>query len=393
MSASIDIGAIQSTTIDIGAIQNTAGATPVNKLVADSITISDGFALNATISQSLSDAISLTDVQTIYGPDDSNPFIFTDDFFTLSDSVSTFLSSLGFLTATASDSITITDSVSGAFAGIFISVSDALVFLDNWNYLFASAADSFALSDQLVGLLITILIQQSDSISLTDAFQVLDLSSADSSTIEGPPLGDSLTLSDGISDTVGIPISHSDSISISDAESLVGADILNLSDSLTFTDAVLAANPQGIAVSDFISLIDFFQLLKSGSFSPVSADTVTISDSASLVLQQEGTPQSDQVLFTDTVQLILAIDLNLNDSLTLTDKDVNDNVNSPTINKSFSDTVLVTDFVIVQDGINIYLSDPFALSDGLAIMDGVTISVQSDLNPYLRRYLNDVIPN
>lgn len=350
----------------------------------------------SSINLSVGDSVSLLDTQTGYQPDAGFPSIFTNDLIVLSDSAQATFQQISFLTTTASDSLIITDATSGAFAGLFIVVGDTLTFLDNFNYLYVTAADSFTISDQLMSIIQTLDITLGDfpSLSISDGFQIELVDSATSTNIYVPILADSITFTDSTNLTLNIPLILSDSLSITDGLILAGSESVVISDSFTITDNVGGIeSPLGVTVSDFLTLSDFQSLLLSGTFTSPIADQFIFTDAFFFNATMESPTQSDEIDLSDEMQAVLELNLEISDTMSFSDSDLNDNVNSPSVNKMFADTISMLDFVITESGGNINLSDPLALSDGLGLSDNVAFSVTENINSYLRRYLNDVISN
>ncbi len=132
-----DIGPLQTPATDIGPLQS-QGTSPL-------------IALN------FSDTLSFLDTQTLFTPDASVPSLYTDDLFTISDSIQVTVPSVGILTKTVSDTLNNwSDAVGGVFGGLFVAVADTLTFLDNWNYLTQTTADTINFWNDSMAFLVAI---------------------------------------------------------------------------------------------------------------------------------------------------------------------------------------------------------------------------------------------
>jgi hypothetical protein len=238
-------------------------------------------------------------------------------------------------------------------------------------------------------------------------------------TIVGPPpvvvpinevLTDSFTLSDSITELIQVPqIAFSENLTFSDAVGVTANDFITFTDSLTLGDSVSFIAGIPLVLGDSIALSDSVQELLITVIFVALNDTLSLSDSEQVanripravindfilftdkiaVLANQQLTLSDQLAMGDLVQLLLApiANLTLNDSFTLSDA-VSTNLQSIFQNL----TVSVSDTLFLQDAVGIALSQALlSFSDSLTFSDSVKVVLESTLNSYIRRYLNDIV--
>ena len=164
------------------------------------------------------------------------------------------------------------------------------------------------------------------------------------------------------------------------ATTLTLKDLLALSDKLTMQLTLLQNQ---IQLNDTLSLGDGFQLIEHDIQIKPLANIITLID-ALIETQQSKTSedQTDNLLISDSLQILLAPLLALSDQITLSDT-LAIQVGS---GLSLSDSLSFTDSAGLQIIENLLLN----LSDTLNLSDSIENTSSSDLDNYLRRYLNDV---
>jgi hypothetical protein len=164
------------------------------------------------------------------------------------------------------------------------------------------------------------------------------------------------------------------------ATTLTLKDLLALSDKLTMQLTLLQNQ---IQLNDTLSLGDGFQLIEHDIQIKPLANIITLID-ALIETQQSKTSedQTDNLLISDSLQILLAPLLALSDQITLSDT-LAIQVGS---GLSLSDSLNFTDSAGLQIIENLLLN----LSDTLNLSDSIENTSSSDLDNYLRRYLNDV---
>jgi len=221
---------------------------------------------------------------------------------------------------------------------------------------------------------------------------------------------DQISLSDSVViQTPGGPLVFSDSFSFTDSVTVVLNDLYTFSDQLMLTDAsvdvvvvIIVINGDTLTLTDAIIATPFAVITLSLS------ESLTISDALS-IFTSNPLSTNDQLVLQDSIQLSSMFVNDFSDTLSLTD-----NVQVvliPIENTVVTDQFMLSDVVTVQLN-SIFTPLTLSLSDSLALMDGVSIGaipeniafsdafmlddsiklvVISYLNPYLRRYLNDVV--
>lgn len=210
----------------------------------------------------------------------------------------------------------------------------------------------------------------------------------------------------------------------------------SLSDTLSLSDSVIETLQPALSLSDQIVLTDLVLIPGGGTGIPITlGDTFVFNDANSQIIQLLGhltASLSDQIslgdaesnaipigltikdpraklALSDSVKQALLQLVKLNDQLTLTD--LVQDVLMPIANLQPSDTFTFTDAVVTNlasifspiflnftdqlaiNDLNLILKSPDYLSvvDTLNLQDSVIVSLITDLNPYIRRYLNDVL--
>lgn len=270
----------------------TAGATPINESVSDTLTLSDSdietLGLNVVISGdafSLTDAliftlgvpgIGITDSFTfgdsqVYSENffipffdtltlaDSDPFspplnmVAFDDSITLSDSISTLvIVSVGII-----DTLTLSDTIR-AVANVLVRESDAFTLGDIFQFsipFFAQINDNFIWRDAQIVAWSSVLPPFADSLTLSDSVVVANLPFW---TVLSESLSDTFTFSDGLLFNASINIPNGDTLGLSDnvtVNNSFNPFNQSLSDSFLFSDGILL-----IVQGDLIQLADSLML-------------------------------------------------------------------------------------------------------------------------------------
>ena len=180
-------------------------------------------------------------------------------------------------------------------------------------------------------------------------------------------VGDQNTLSDALVGFVTYATLISDSITFSDALIAVGRvapTTIQFEDQLFFSDNVIITTViPGILLGDSLSFTD--RLSTNRTQSNGIADAVSLSDALGVTLLSS---------------------MGFSDTLVLSDASV------ATPNSIFLPlSLLTTDALSFSDGLAFVLSkSSIAFGDKYCLSDGILVDFPTLLNPYLRRYLNDV---
>jgi hypothetical protein len=179
-----------------------------------------------------------------------------------------------------------------------------------------------------------------------------------------------------------------DSVSLSDNNNQTADVVVSESDGLSLSDSIIVSPFTVIALSfsDGLSLSDVDKIFTS---SPITFnDTLNLTDSIRLGYIYFFGGISDELMLQDSVGILLAPirDLSETDQLTLSDNVtvVNASIFTP-INFTFIDDLSLSDSV----GYNYPTIGVF--KDSLMLTDAITVVILTSFNPYLRRYLNDVV--
>lgn len=248
--------------------------------------------------------------------------------------------------------------------------------------LTVSQIDILTLSDSKI-VVLSLLLTFSDAISLSDAVQV---------QIPGGPLvfADSFGFLDSVTVVLNDFYNFSDALNITDTQlEIIVVVISNLSDGLTLSDNIIVS-PFSVIVlnlSETLPLIDSFKEFTSNPLT--FGDTLNFQDLvklSGLTFYQF----VDQLLLSDLAALLLAPIRNLtnNDMLTL-----NDLVAVQLLSIFVNLTVTLSDSLQIGDGIGVVLRERglIMLSDSFSFGDSFVFVINTNLESYLRRYLNDVV--
>lgn len=246
------------------------------------------------------------------------------------------------------------------------------------NALTINQSENFNFSDSeivVLGLLLTF----SDSVSLSDSISI---------QYGNVTVSDTFTFLDGVQVVLTFNYAFTDSISQNDTLTINAGIVEVLGDVLTLIDSIIVS-PFTTLLLALTETLTFFDSIQVFTSQPLSfSDVITLSDSTNYSSMR--TFQfSDQLALGDSVQLLLAPirNLQLVESLTLSDVITVNNASIFTpVNLMFNDTL------VMQDGIGLTVEPSLSsLSDSFMFQDSFTIVIMTNLNPYLRRYLNDVV--
>jgi len=191
------------------------------------------------------------------------------------------------------------------FLPITETLSDTLVLSDAIGLGFGNALfDSFTFSDAFTTLVPILGLSLSDTLSLSDFA---------ASTL-GLIISEQLLLSDLLDYGLSLPLSDSDSITLSDAVIFLIGVGLGKSDTLTFSDVLRIATDVRRTLGDNILLSDFLVTLLAGL--PTYSDSFALSDTARLGLSL-GLSQNDSLVLSDAVLLAIVNNLIVTKSDTL----------------------------------------------------------------------------
>ena len=310
------------------------------------------------------------------------------------------------LTETLTDTISLSDAL---VTGLGLLLSDTFTFSDSVQ-LTAIAIDVTIQDGSWVNVLsdtqqyeVDYFIPFTDTLALLDSVQIdLDFTFT----------GDSVSLSDALSENVGIPLSFSDDFTFSDAiVTYIGGSLVeSFSDTLSLSDAV---SKQLSGMLEVICGIYGTPLLfqPNAEFGGPPPDNFVFVDTLNLLMQSFYS-FSDILALSDNVAIqvqvtFLALTETLSDTLSLSDS-LSLLGGTPL---TFSDTLSLSDSITVQpipDTISLQLSDDFAFSDSYGLLmvgneiiasiqdslylsDSIDVLLTESFNSYIRRYLNDVV--
>lgn len=270
----------------------------------------------------------------------------------------------------ASLDLGVKQSGSGLDVGVLQSTSTSvLTIVQSENFNFSD-------SEQLIlGLLLTF----SDSVSLSDSISI---------QYGNVTVSDTFTFLDGVQVVLTFNYAFTDSISQNDTLTINVGIVEVLGDVLTLIDSIIVS-PFTTLLLTLTETLTFFDSIQIFTSQPLSFnDTIVLQDAIFLSSVPRFT-FSDTLALNDGVQLLLAPirNLQLVDTLNLSDAITVNNASIFTpINLSFNDQV------VMQDGIGVSaLPVLHSLSESFMFGDGFVIVVKTYLNPYIRRYLNDVV--
>lgn len=240
-------------------------------------------------------------------------------------------------------------------------------------------SENFNLSDSTIQVL-DLLLTFSEAISLSDAI-ALEYGNVTAS--------DTFTFTDSAVLICNLLYVFTDLISLSDNESNTADVVVDIEgDGLSLSDSIVVGSFVNLffSFSDSLNLSDVDKLFTS---SPIAFnDTLNLTDSIRLGYIYFFGGITDELMLTDAVSILLAPIANIleTDQLTLTDGITVNNASIFTpVNFTFTDDLSLSDSV----GYNYTTKGIF--EDALMLTDTFTIVILTDFNPYLRRYLNDVI--
>lgn len=240
-------------------------------------------------------------------------------------------------------------------------------------------SENFNLSDSTIQVL-DLLLTFSEAISLSDAI-ALEYGNVTAS--------DTFTFTDSAVLICNLLYVFTDLISLSDNESNTADVVVDIEgDGLSLSDSIVVGSFVNLffSFSDSLNLSDVDKLFTS---SPITFnDTLNLTDSIRLGYIYFFGGITDELMLTDAVSILLAPIANIleTDQLTLTDGITVNNASIFTpVNFTFTDDLSLSDSV----GYNYTTKGIF--EDALMLTDTFTIVILTDFNPYLRRYLNDVI--
>lgn len=196
------------------------------------------------------------------------------------------------------------------------------------------------------------------TVSVTDSLSLSDVITPYNLAINLPT--DGITLSDSVSPLVTISLLFNDEITLIDSVIYtlfspfvrVAGDAINLADGITFTGTGV------ISEGDTLSLSDGYVI----SPSIIESDTFTFSDTIGISIP---TGESDSYTLSDTVGLTLS-------------------------SSTQSLTVTAVDSIFLLDSDSLTGPQFAKVGDLILFQDGQAVSLNSTLNSYLRRYLNDL---
>lgn len=265
------------------------------------------------------------------------------------------------------DTFTFSDSINATIPGTPLEISDSFLFQDTQQY------------EIDYGLLINEAVPFQDAINVrNDLFLSFN---------------DTFTFTDAISQNSGIPVTATDTFSRSDAvaTSTFGQINVTINDSFTFADSLIEFFTGLITVSineDFFIFTD--RVDKSSAFTFSFSDTLVLLDAVN-----EQTTSSNLITDTFTFSDSLAIGL----SLILSDTfSFSDNVSAAVVTAVVDVPILVGDTFNLNDIVTTAIGVTFlplslSVSDSFNFADAVNFAEPEPFEVYLRRYLNDVIPN
>lgn len=265
-----------------------------------------------------------------------------------------------------SDKISVGPFQNAATAGLTINQNENFNFLDS--------------EIVVLGLLLSF----SDQLSLSDSIGLVS---------GGITISDQFTFFDDVIVVLNDFYIFSDTISLSDDESIVPSISLIFNDEITLTDSIIVQLFFALSIQLFESFfvgtgywIDSIKIFTSNPL--ITQDQLVFQDFIQLSSQYFNA-YNDQLQLQDSVQILLAPIANLlqSDQIMLSDAIT---VTAPSIFTPLN--YAFTDQLQLVDGSDQLLS-PLALSmsDMFSLGDSIIVLLSTDLNSYLRRYLNDVV--
>lgn len=223
-------------------------------------------------------------------------------------------------------------------------------------------------------------------------------------------VSDSITLSDSITELIQVPqIAFSENLTFSDAVGIVGNDLMTFSESMTLSDSMQFTAGVAFSFGDSLSLSDSVSELLITVLTVAIGDSLSLSDSEQVGATIPRKIIGDFILFTDTIATRANLQLSVSDQLVL--NDLVGILLAPIANLTPSDQltladsisvnlqsiftnigITVSDTIAFQDAVQVALSKSLiSITDSFSLNDEVKVVLQSTLNSYIRRYLNDVI--
>lgn len=264
-----------------------------------------------------------------------------------------------------SDTLSLVDSVFVPTADAQLRITDQIVFTDTLALVLGKGYQNFDIMILLDRLDISapFFFTKGETLSLTDLALVYP-------TINRVIDGDTLTFADALTTLIQgvVKVAKVESLNFTDVLHFTLSNFLALSDdfedNLLITDSFLFKLKASLGVfSDTLTLSDIVKVL--AIYNLNKNESVTLSDSV-IVSAPEGEGLDDLFSLIDSPRMLLNIVLQASESLSFTD------VVSKTINGS--------KFLL-------------QFSDGLTLSDDPVVLLHVILTTYLRRYLNDVLPN
>ena len=303
----------------------------------------------------------------------------------------------------ASDSISITDSITG-MSQLYLTISDSLSVTDVITDMSQSqliTSDSLSITDTITDMS-QHNISPSDSLSVTDSItdmRQLHLTISDSLSVtdviiigqHSLSLSDSLSVTDSITDMRQYNISTSDSLSVTDSITDMNQLHLTPSDSLSVTDSITDMSQQHLTFSDSLSVTDSINI---SQYSLSLSDSLSVTDS-SISMRQYNISPSDSLSVTDSITDMNQLHLTPSDSLSVTDSitdmsqqhltfsdslSVTDSINISQYSLSLSDSLSVTDSSISMRQYNISPSDSLSVTDTITGMSQLHLTISDSLS-------------
>lgn len=163
---------------------------------------------------------------------------------------------------------------------------------------------------------------------------------------------------------------------------ITGGDVLSFSDSLSILKTDIQRK---ISVSDFLSFLDNIHIISGSNVQITFSDDFLLLDDSfiTFLTELENVDPGDSLILTDTISFLIQFFLSISDTLTFTDALSLLRLNSTNFVDSYSLTDSVS-LALLNTSQDQSLHDSLSMSDEVNVLVGI-----SDLNPYLRRYLND----
>lgn len=285
------------------------------------------------------------------------------------------------LTASVSDAITITESVSQTQV-FTVSVSDSVSITENVSktqVFTTSVSDAITVTENQSSLL-TILFSTSDSIAITES-QTPEKKMFVSTS-------DAITITENVNQTQGFNASVSDAITIT--ENVNQTQVLNtalLSDAVTLTESVSQTQGMTTSVSDSVTITEGQTLLLIHFVSAV--DSVSLTESVSQALTYLSSV-FDSITITESVSQTQGFTASVSDAITITEAQTLllvhfvSAVDAVAITESISQTQvfntgMIVDAVTITENVSNLLIILFSVSDSVSITESTT----QELNKFI----------